>query len=570
MTKLKLKKGKRKVILFGTILFSLAVIFSLIYVLIGKANIIPSSTKYTANIDEPVNLFNKDLKHVEIIYRGVKVGVYNDKIKDDSNNTYVKINYKGKQLYINEKYLTDKKEGIIKETTVYVRTPTTLYKNTDTGEIASLSKKGDELTVLGYDIVNDKGKVNVYKVKSGEQEGYVYQKYVLPTKDEAIKNYDPTKYYDVHNNRGNRFGGGYAGNLDYYPVEKPTFKDNVMPKKVYALYLNDGSNIIGKVDSYIEYAKTTKINAFVVDIKDAGAPGYKSKVFETMSPTNFKKANNSFDKYKDAITKIKNAGFYVIGRISVFKDMFYCMDHPEDAITDTRTGQPYLHSENYWPSPYQRSVWEFNVNLAKEAVKEMGFNEIQFDYARFPDKTGDAEKSGLMDFHNDYGEEKAQAIQGFIRYATDELHKLKAYVSVDVFGESAYTYVTAYGQYWAAISNIVDVISGMPYPDHFNKYEFDFTVPVWTVPYDLLYKWGTYVTARQQEIPTPAILRTWVQVSDVPSYKHPGGYAYGVEQIDAEIRGLVNAGLTSGYMTWLSTSSLDRYKSEKEVYDKEY
>jgi hypothetical protein len=143
-------------------------------------------------------------------------------------------------------------------------------------------------------------------------------------------------------------------------------------------------------------------------------------------------------------------------------------------------------------------------------------------------------------------------------------------VSVDVFGESAYTYVTAYGQYWAAISNIVDVISGMPYPDHFNKYEFDFTVPVWTVPYDLLYKWGTYVTARQQEIPTPAILRTWVQVSDVPSYKHPGGYAYGVEQIDAEIRGLVNAGLTSGYMTWLSTSSLDRYKSEKEVYDKEY
>ena len=52
-----------------------------------------------------------------------------------------------------------------------------------------------------------------------------------------------------------------------------------------------------------------------------------------------------------------------------------------------------------------------------------------------------------MDFRNEYDEEKAQAIQRFVMYATDELHKLNVYVSVDVFGESAYTYVTAYGQY---------------------------------------------------------------------------------------------------------------------------
>lgn len=525
--------------------------------------------EYTSGKDAPITIYDKDLKKSGQIYRGQKVKVYGAKAKDTKGNTYIKINYKGEVLYINESNLTKDKSKIIIETKMYVRTPATLYKSADTGEIASLAKKGDELEILGYDSVNQKGKVNVYKVKLGNQEGYIYQKYLLPNKEDALANYDPSKYYDVHNNRGNRFGGGYAGNLDYYPVDKPQFSDNIMPKKVYALYLNSG--VINKVDDYIAYAKTTKINSFVVDIKDNESPGYKSKVFEQYSPTNYKYANNSFEAYKAAIKKIKDAGFYVIGRITTFKDKYYCFDHPENAILNTQTGEPYLHNNTYWPSPYQRAVWEYNVNLAKEAVKEMGFNEIQFDYVRFPDRTGDAEKSGIMNFRNTYSEEKAQAIQRFVMYATDEIHKLHAYVSVDVFGESAYTYVTAYGQYWPAISNVVDVISGMPYPDHFNKYEFDFDVPVWTKPYELLNYWGSkYVMKRQQEIPTPAVPRTWVQVYDVPNYKYAGGYPYGVNEIDAEIRGLFDAGLTGGYMTWLSYSGLERYQSQKAIYDKEY
>ena len=96
-------------------------------------------------------------------------------------------------------------------------------------------------------------------------------------------------------------------------------------------------------------------------------------------------------------------------------------------------------------------------------------------------------------------------------YATDEIHKYNAYVSVDVFGESANSYVTAYGQYWPAISNIVDVISAMPYPDHFDTYAYGSKVPVWTEPYELLKAWGKTVVTRQSEIPTPAVVRTWIQ-----------------------------------------------------------
>ncbi|HHT38064.1 MAG TPA: hypothetical protein GXZ95_01460 [Mollicutes bacterium] len=564
----KKNKKQKKYILLPLLLIPFCLMIYGIYLFLNNQQPKSLSAMYVASESELVSVYDVSFKEVNKVHRGRELKVYNEVITDDQKLSYVKVYYDGEILYVKKDNLVSNIKNAVKEKKVYVRTPATLYKNLETGEIESLVKKGDELEVIGYDELKSDGRVNAYQVKKGDIIGYVYQKYVLTNKEDALANYDPSKYYDVHNNRGDQLKGGHAGNLDYYPVEKAKFEDNVMPEKVYALYLNRSA--IKNVDDYIEFAKTTKINTFVVDIKDNGAPAYKSKVFESLSPTNYKYANSSFEEYKENIKKIKSAGFYAIGRITTFQDEYYSIDHPEHAIRNTTTNEPYLHGGTYWPSPFQRAVWEYNVKLAKEAVIEMGFNEIQFDYVRFPDRTGDAEKSGAMDFRNEYDEEKAQAIQRFVMYATDELHKLNVYVSVDVFGESAYTYVTAYGQYWPAISNVVDVISGMPYPDHFNKYEFGFNVPVWTVPYELLSKWSSYVVKRQEEIPTPAVVRTWIQVSDVPNYKHSGGYPYGVKEIDAQIRGLFDKGLNGGYMTWLSSSNLERYKSQKEVYDKEY
>jgi len=58
----------------------------------------------------------------------------------------------------------------------------------------------------------------------------------------------------------------------------------------------------------------------------------------------------------------------------VFKDEYYALDHKEHAITDTRTKKPFYYNDTYWPSPYQRDVWMFNVALAKEAVLENGLS----------------------------------------------------------------------------------------------------------------------------------------------------------------------------------------------------
>ena len=433
-------------------------------------------------------------------------------------------------------------------------------ENENDGKILSYLTKGQKLEIIGYDFIKD-GNVNMYKVKT-EKVGYVYAKYLNQDEVEANKYYD-NGYYEKHSERTNRFGGGDAATLDYYPYIKPTFEENKMPDEVKSLYIN--REAIKNIDEYIELAKQTKINAFVVDIKDNASPAYKSKVMEKLSPTNYNNADLTIEEYKNQIKKLKDNDFYVIGRITTFKDDYYALDNKEDTIYDARTNEPFNHNNSLWPSAYNRNVWYFNVELAKEAVTEMGFNEIQFDYVRFPDRTSSIEK--YLDFKNIYNETKAQAIQGFVMYACDELHKLKVYVSIDVFAESAHQYVTGYGQYLPAISNIADVVSPMPYPDHFSKNEYGISEPVWTVPYKLIKTWAGYVNDRQKETTTPAIIRTWIQTYDTI---HEPYITYDNSKVSDQIKALYDSNIKNGFITWNSGSSLLKYKSLSEAFSKEY
>lgn len=512
-----------------------------------------------------VPAYDLEYKNVDNIVRGTSVEVYDEIIVNEEKN-YKKINYGDYKYLVLESDLVKTKEQIVKEEKIYVRTPLVLYSNNTDSIINGYIKKGEELIVNGYDKLLEDGNVNMYKVAYGDLTGYVYRKYISYTKEEALLNYDDNKLYSVHSERTDTYGGGNAGSADYYPYEKGNFENNKMPDEVRSLYLN--SSVLGNVDAYIELAKNSNINAFVVDIKDNESPGYASPVMEKYSPTNYKYARNTVEEYKAAIKKLKDNGFYVIGRITTFKDYYYALDHKEHSIISTYNGELYAHNGSYWPSPYQRKVWEFNVELAKEAVTLMGFNEIQFDYVRFPDRTYSIEYNGLINMRNDYDEEKIQAIQGFVFYACDELHKLNVYVSIDVFGESAHPYVTGYGQYWPAISNVADVMSAMPYPDHFNMYEYGFEEPVWTIPYELLKYWGiNYVMKRQAEIVTPAKMRTWIQTYD--TIKSPY-IVYDSNKIIEQIKGLYEAGLDDGFMTWNSGSNINKYTSLSSAFKKEY
>mgnify|MGYP001625333740 CR=1 FL=1 len=552
------------IFLIGVILVSF-ICFSLIKTLfVGVVEQFTNDKKIVASTSLTVPLYDFDYNEIIQIKRGEEVTILKDNIINNEQE-YSQIKYDKNEYYILSSNLVDDINDAVLEKEMYVRTSVTLYENLESIKIKELVEKGEKLEVLGFNSINDDGSVDMYKVKYNEQEGYVYGKYLVNNYEESILNYDEEGIYQIHKKRGDSWGGGDAGTLDYYPYEKPKFENNVMPSEVRSLYMD--ASAVYNVDEYIKLAKESGINAIVVDIKD-GTVAYPANAMKEYSITNYNRAINSYEEYKNAIKKIKDAGLYVIGRITTFKDSNYATDHPEDTILDTATGKSYNHDGSYWPSAFSRDVWEFNVSLAIESVKEMGFNEIQFDYVRFPDRVQSLEKAGKIDYNNTYNESKAQAIQRFVMYACDEIHKYGAYVSIDVFGEAAHTYVTPYGQYWPAISNVADVISGMPYPDHFGKYDYNFKEPVWTIPYDLLYKWGNeFVVNRQKEIPTPAIVRTWIQAYD--AIKDPK-VIYDADMVSKEIQGLYDAGLTGGFITWNGSSSLTKYKEISSAFGKEY
>lgn len=544
------------------VLFVLVVIYG--YKIIFLNNDVDHEVGYLTSATYQVSLYDMEYKETISVVRGTKISYQNEKVEYE-NKSYYLVTYDKKDYYVLCDNVTVEEGNAIQEKVMYVRTPVTLYKDSTSVSILSTIKKGEEVTIVGYDYLYEDGSVHKYKIKYGEIDGYVYGKYLVSTKDLALQNYDESNSYQIHLARGNRYGGGSAGNLDYYPEDKPQFAGNVMPEEVRSLYLNSG--VLGDVGKYIELAKKSGINAFVVDIKD-GALGYSSEVAKAYSMTSYSSARNTVDGYKVAIQKLKDNGFYVIGRIVVFNDSNYVADHNESAITDVKTGQPYLHGSTYWPSPYARDVWEYNVNLALEAVELMGFHEIQFDYVRFTDRTYTLESNGIINLKNTYEEEKAKAIQGFLMYARDALHEEEVYISADVFGESAHAYVTGYGQYWPAISNVVDVISAMPYPDHFNKYDYGLSEISWTVPYKLLYTWSSnYAAVRQTEIASPARVRTWIQAYN--AIREPY-IVYDANKVSDQIQGLYDAGLTGGFITWNSRSSYDKYTEISSAFGKEY
>ena len=453
--------------------------------------------------------------------------------------------------YLKEENLTDDPAKVVTCGMVYVRTSVNLTDESG-AKPGALVEKGEGLPVIGYDGLQKDGSVARYRVQLPQEEGYIRAAYVTMDEKSALAQYDE-RTYQLHTSRGNKWGGGDAAGLDYFPREKGDFGEsgNKMPEEVRALYLNCG--VLDAVDDYLSVAKDSGINAFVVDIVDGGAIGYPSPVMEQYCPTAFENAQNTLEEYRTAIEKIRNAGYYVIGRITTFNDPCLAKDHPKCVIAD-RSGEPMKISSMYWPSAYSRYVWQYKVDLALEAVQTMGFHEIQFDYVRFPDGTWRYDEDAI-DYRNTYDESKAQAVQRFLMYACDRLHDAGVYVSADVFGECAEDYVTAYGQYWPAISTVVDAISGMPYPDHYGA---SGNYLPWEHPYDTLYGFGSMAGERQKETASPAAVRTWIQAYN--AIREPYN-TYGPEQVAQEIRALRDTGHTGGFMTWNGGSDIGKYRS---------
>lgn len=466
--------------------------------------------------------------------------------------------------YISSENLSLSAEDVVKESEIYVRNPSTIYKEASGPAIASFAAKGSCLKVCGYENLREDGSVEKYKVVYGKSEekgeseeepqelsGYIMSRYTVRTQEEADEVYNENGIYDAasDDNYGMELYGGKAANLDYYPRERVSIEGNNFCTNARAMYINGTAAV--KPDNYVKLINGTDCNAVVIDIKD-GYLAYQSDVAKELSPRSYKSAYSTKEDYKKGVDAYRETGAYLIGRIVVFNDAIYAKDHPEECIE--------YGDDTGWPSAYSRAVWEYNVRLAIEAVREFGFNEIQFDYVRFPEAAYEMSKSKKADFKNKYEEEKGQAVQNFCIYAADMLHEEGAYMSVDVFGESAYGYMTAYGQYWPGISNVADAISAMPYTDHMGIENG------WEDPYGTMLSWSKRAKKQQDKLENPAAARTWITGYDTPHWDPV--VDYNGKKLIAQVKAMNKAGLDGGFIPWNAASDLGKYTEYKSVWVK--
>ena len=537
------------------------------YVLLGEWH----TTAYAAGKTNTVKVYAFEDENAEAsdgqvlteagtVLRGSEVSRYRKSVKQDGV-TYHKVavslddgSSEGRTLYMAEESMADSKEDTVLETEVFVRTPATIYKEAGKPDIASFAPKGARLEITGHDRLLSNGYINMYKVAYEDTdgkpaEGYVYGKYMTDTQEAADAHYNEHGEYDAA--KKDKFSynlyGGKATDLDLYPYERTTIEGNEFCSKARAMYINAYAAV--HPEQYVELIKKSGCNAVVIDLKD-GPLTYKSEVARELSPKSYKSAYFTTEELRKGIDAYREAGVYLIGRIVTFNDSYYAKDHPEDCIK--------YNGSAGWPSAYSRNVWEYNVKLAQEAVREFGLNEIQFDYVRFPESTYEMSKSGNANFRNKYDESKAQAVQNFVFYAADQLRECGAYISIDVFGESAYSYVTAYGQYWTAISNIADAISAMPYTDHFSGDK------PWEDPYNSVRRWAKRAQKQQERLQDPAVARTWITGYDTP-YWSPN-VDYNEKRLRQQINALEKSGLDGGFIPWNAMSDIGKYREYQGIW----
>ncbi len=463
---------------------------------------------------------------------------------------YQEVEYDGSTYLILPGFLTDDRSKLIHEETMYVRTSATIYEDAEGPAIASWARKGTALDIVDFDYCLETGAVHKYKVSfcsdvDGDVTGWVYAKYLVDNQEDADAPYNENGTFDIHKDRHYSYDlwGGSPATLDYYPYERTTFDTHEMLKDAMCMYLNCAA--ARYCDNYVEAAVDFGCNSVVVDLKD-GVLAYESEVAREYCPTAYNSSYCPVDEYAASIQQMHDAGLYVIGRIVVFNDGDFAADYWEETIDS-------VYTSGTWPSAFSRACWEYNVRLAQEAIELFGLDEIQFDYVRFPESSWSiSEYDGNANFRNRYGEEKAEGVQNFLFYATDQIHEAGAYFSVDVFGECASDYVTAYGQYWPAISNIVDAVSAMPYTDHYGRSQ-----DTWSYPYSIMASFASDAAARQEEIPTPGIPRTWVTGYNTP-YWDPVVF-YGSDKLISQVQALYDNGLTGGFIPWNGPSSLGKY-----------
>ncbi|WP_425383212.1 putative glycoside hydrolase [Rossellomorea oryzaecorticis] len=315
---------------------------------------------------------------------------------------------------------------------------------------------------------------------------------------------------------------------------------------VYVTGHSAGGERFSKLTDLID---STDLNAMVIDIKDDH--GYVTYEPDASSP--YAEVGQPYIKDpKSLLNTMEEKQIYPIARIVVFKDTVLANKKPELSYKDGGKVWKNGRGESF-VNPFLKEVWDYNVGIAIEAAK-MGFQEIQFDYVRFPegfekrDKELEYSTGDYTDKGKDNVQKRVQAVTDFVEYAHEQLEPYGVKVSVDIFGYTAtLPEAPGIGQNFSKISEHVDVISSMIYPSHWTPY-FGISKPD-LEPYELVTEYAKLENKKLAELKNPPISRPWLQ-DFTASWLGSGNYkVYGKAEIEAQIKALNDQGINE-FLLW--------------------
>ncbi len=332
------------------------------------------------------------------------------------------------------------------------------------------------------------------------------------------------------------------------------------PNAVKAIYM---TACVAATPSFREklvlIADTTEVNSIIIDIKDySGTIAFDAE--DPLLKDNAGKGCRTTD-LKKFIARLHSKGIYTIARITVFQDPYYAKLHPELAVLKKSDGTVWkdfkgLSFIDVSAKPY----WEYITALGKEAYA-MGFDELNFDYIRFPSD------GPMKDIYYSWGEgmSKAEALEHFFSYLHDSLSPTGAKLSADLFGmTTTNTDDLNIGQVLERALPYFDYVSPMVYPSHYppnfngwknpNNHSYDLIKFVMTRGADRAVATTTLVEhfgGVRVGTSTPAIytkeifdknkLRPWLQ-----DFNYGG--TYGATEVRAQIQATYDSGLNSWFL----------------------
>ena len=263
-------------------------------------------------------------------------------------------------------------------------------------------------------------------------------------------------------------GGGQTPTTQAAPAQ-PKPQPRPYPDEIRGVHVTMAlASVPGKIDEYLSLTKHG-LNTLELDVKDEnGEVGFRKPKVALAREVDA--AKDYYDPVEVA-QKAHAAGVYLIGRIVCFEDPTLTQSAPRYAIRTTSGGVWTTVAGLGWANPYDKRVWDYNVQLGIAAAKA-GFDEIQFDYVRFPT---DGDLSAAV-FPGKTKESKTAVITSFAKYAGERLKPLGVRVSADVFGLSA-TRNMGIGQRPKQLGAYLDTIYPMVYPSHFGPGEYNLPDP---------------------------------------------------------------------------------------------